>query len=64
MNRRLASTSLLLLLALFVAGCAAAPQSRDAKSGSSPRARCLSDASRDTAAGPRPLFFFFCIESP
>ena len=64
MNRRLAGTSLLLMLAVLVAGCATAPQGRDAKSASPPRVRCLSDPSRDTTEGTRPLFFFFCIESP
>ena len=64
MNRRLAGTSLLLLLAVAVAGCASAPQRGDMKSGSEPRVRCLSDPARDTAEGRRPLFFFFCIESP
>lgn len=64
MNRRLAGMSLLLLLAVAVAGCATAPHSGDTKSGSEPRVRCLSDPARDTAEGRRPLFFFFCVESP
>ena len=64
MNRRLAETSLLLLLAVAFAGCASAPQRGDARSGSEPRVRCLSDPARDTAEGRRPLFFFFCVESP
>ena len=64
MNRRLAGTSVLLLLAVLVVGCAAAPQRGDTKSGSEPRVRCLSDPARDTAEGRRPLFFFFCVESP
>ncbi len=64
MNRRRAWTSLV-LLALVVAGCATAPtQGGDTRSGSAPRVRCLSDAPRDAAEGTRPLFFFFCIESP
>ena len=64
MNRRLAGTSVLLLLAACVAGCAAAPQRGDTKTGSEPRVRCLSDPARDTAEGRRPLFFLFCVESP
>lgn len=61
---RRAATSLL-FLAVLVAGCAATTPPADAsRSTSPPRVRCLSDQARDTAQGTRPLFFFFCIESP
>ncbi len=64
MNRRLRWTALLLAV-LVVVGCStAAPPSRETRSGSLPRVRCLSDLSRDTTEGTRPLFFLFCIESP
>jgi hypothetical protein len=65
MNRRLRWTALLLAM-LVVVGCstATAPATRETRSDSSPRVRCLSDPSRDNAAGIRPLFFFFCVEGP
>ncbi len=46
------------VLALLVAGCAAAPERAPS---SAPRVRCLSDP---TETGTRPLVFLFCIESP
>ena len=64
MNRRFSWTALLLAV-LVVAGCSTAVEpSREPRSGSSPRVRCLSDPARDTVAGTRPLFFLFCVESP
>lgn len=52
---------MLALLALL-AGCASmTPAQPHPRSGSSPRARCLSDPN-DTQL--RPLIFLFCAESP
>jgi hypothetical protein len=55
----------LLLVAVLLVGCAAAAPGTDPeRRSSSPRVRCLSDPGRDASEGTRPLFFFFCIESP
>jgi hypothetical protein len=56
--RTLALVAVLVPLAL--AGCAAPspPLPRDSQP---PRVRCLTDPHE---TGTRPLFFFFCIESP
>ena len=64
MNRRPRGRLWLVLpLLLLLAGCARAAGSSPAAS-SPPRVRCLSEGARDTAAGARPLFFLFCVESP
>jgi hypothetical protein len=56
---------LVLPAVLLLVGCASGTPSRGAERPSdSPRVRCLSDPKRDTSEGTRPLFFFFCIESP
>jgi hypothetical protein len=51
---------LALLVVALLAGCAgvASPPPRGSQA---PRVRCLSDPNE---TGMRPLFFFFCIESP
>ena len=54
---------LALSLVVLAAGCAAAPPPRQ-ESGNLPRARCLVDPRREAAEPTRPLFFFFCVESP
>jgi hypothetical protein len=53
-----------LLLAIAAAGCAGPTYRGEEQHTESPRVRCLSDARGDTAAGTRPLFFFFCLEAP
>ena len=54
----------LLIFATVLAGCATSPSSRESRGGA-PRVRCLSEPSRDDASvSGRPLFFFFCMESP
>jgi len=45
---------------LTITGCAAA-SSPPPRGSQPPRTRCLSDPNE---TGTRPLFFFFCIESP
>jgi hypothetical protein len=53
---------LVLVAALTLAACASSPPvQQHPRSGSSPRVRCLSNPN-DTEL--RPLFFFFCAESP
>jgi hypothetical protein len=57
-------TRALLVLALLVvlAGCASSPPPQQhPRTGSAPRARCLSDPNETSL---RPLFFLFCVESP
>jgi hypothetical protein len=54
-----------LLVAALLVGCAStAPGPEPERRSSSPRVRCLSEPQRDAGAGTRPLFFFFCVESP
>ena len=56
---------LMLLGVLLLVGCASATPSREPERGSSsPRVRCLANPQRDASEGTRPLFFFFCMESP
>ncbi|HET8578710.1 MAG TPA: hypothetical protein VFO18_16560 [Methylomirabilota bacterium] len=58
------SAGLLLAVAFLVLGCAA-PAGSGATSSEGPRARCLGESGRQSASDPmRPLFFFFCVESP
>jgi len=57
----LVRVTLALVLVVIVASGCAGPTYSGAES---PRVRCLSDARSDTAAGTRPLFFFFCAEAP
>jgi hypothetical protein len=57
----------MLLVAALLVGCASGGPSREPESrSSSPRVRCLTDPQRDTRTreDTRPLFFFFCVESP
>jgi hypothetical protein len=57
----------LVLLCATLSGCASAsssPGSSPPRGSTSPRVRCLSDPARDDASGSRPLFYFFCAESP
>lgn len=55
----------MLLVVLLLVGCTSATPSRESERGSSaPRVRCLANPQRDTSEGTRPLFFFFCVESP
>ena len=55
----------MLLGVLLLVGCASATPSREPERGSSsPRVRCLANPQRDASEGTRPLFFFFCMESP
>lgn len=62
MSRR---RGLLALLALLLLAACAAPTGSGAASSNVPRARCLGDSGRQAASDPtRPLFFFFCVESP
>ena len=64
MTRR-ARTYLMLLVVPLLVGCTSATPSRESERGSSsPRVRCLANPQRDTSEGTRPLFFFFCVESP
>jgi hypothetical protein len=57
---------LLVLLAVpLLVSCASGELGRDPEPRSSaPRVRCLTDPQRDAREGTRPLFFFFCVESP
>jgi len=56
---------LVLLLVPLLVGCASGEPSREPEPrSSSPRVRCLTDPQRDAREGTRPLFFFFCVESP
>jgi hypothetical protein len=60
MVRRLALASL--MLPLILAGCATSTSPPDrARRPDAPRVRCLSDPGEQ---GTRPLFFFFCVQSP
>jgi hypothetical protein len=52
--------ALVVLVLLTITGCAAA-SSPPPRGSQPPRTRCLSDPNE---TGTRPLFFFFCIESP
>jgi hypothetical protein len=53
------------ILPPLLSGCAAPTSgSVETRPAEGPRVRCLGDPSRDTSAGTRPLFFFFCMESP
>jgi len=63
MNWSRRSIALLALLGML-AGCATAPSGGASQSSSSPRVRCLTDPARDDTSTSRPLFFFFCVESP
>jgi hypothetical protein len=55
----------MVLVVLLLVGCASGGPSREPESrSSSPRVRCLTDSERDSREGTRPLFFFFCVESP
>jgi hypothetical protein len=64
MTRR-ARWRLMLLGVLLLVGCASATPSRESQRGStSPRVRCLANPQREASEGTRPLFFFFCMESP
>jgi hypothetical protein len=60
---RLARGALLAAFALGYAACASGsfPAPR---SDSPPRVRCLSDPRREAGETTRPMFFFFCAESP
>jgi predicted component of type VI protein secretion system len=67
MNRPLCSLALLVLVFVALAGCASSSSRSSpppSSSGSSPRVRCLTDPSRDSASTSRPMFFLFCAESP
>jgi hypothetical protein len=62
MPSRLAAALALLALLLIALGCAAPPRAAEHESpAGSPRVRCVSDPREQ---GTRPLFYFFCIESP
>ena len=61
MNRRRLGLAWL-LLPLLLAACAGTEPAPTAAG--PPRVRCLSEGARDAAAGTRPLFFLFCVESP
>jgi len=54
----------LLVLLGMLTGCATRPSGGAPQSSSSPRVRCLTDPTRDDTSTSRPLFFFFCVESP
>ena len=55
----------MLLGVLLLVGCASATPSREPeRQSTSPRVRCLANPQRDAGEGTRPLFFFFCMESP
>ena len=56
--------ALVALAALLLAGCAGAAGSSSAQY-EAPRARCLGQSGREASSdSARPLFFFFCVESP